>query len=48
MRSVPKEIQTPLRSYASVIGELVWSYNYTHSAFEILNSGAAGRPAVIM
>lgn len=35
-RSIPKEIQIPLRSYASAIGELVWSYNFAHSAFEIL------------
>ena len=40
-RRIPKEIQTPLRAYAEVIGEVVWAWNFTHGAFEVLFSHVA-------
>ena len=40
-RRIPKEIQAPLRAYAVVIGEVVWAWNFTHGAFEILFSHVA-------
>jgi len=38
---MPKEIRAPFRTYTTVIGELVWASNYSHSAFEILFSHVA-------
>lgn len=40
-RRIPKELQAPLRAYASVIGEVVWASNFAHGAFEILFSHVA-------
>lgn len=40
-RRIPKEIQAPLRAYATVIGEVVWAANFAHGAFEILFSHVA-------
>jgi len=40
-RRIPKSIRTPLRAYATVIGEVVWASNYAHGAFEILFSHVA-------
>lgn len=40
-RRIPKDIQAPLRQYATVIGEVVWASNYAHGAFEILFSHVA-------
>jgi hypothetical protein len=37
-RNIPSEMRGPLRSHATVIGELVWASNFSHGAFEILFS----------
>jgi hypothetical protein len=37
-RNIPSEMRAPLRSHATVIGELVWASNFSHGAFEILFS----------
>jgi hypothetical protein len=41
-RKLPPELSVPLKRYASIIGELVWSYNLAQSAFEILFSEVVG------
>lgn len=40
-RRIPSDLKSPLRSYATVIGEVVWASNFAHGAFEILFSHVA-------
>ncbi len=40
-RRLPRQYKVPLRSYATVVGEIVWASNYLYGAFEILFSHVA-------
>lgn len=40
-RRIPKGVQSPIRAYATVVGEVVLASNFAHGAFEILFSHVA-------